>query len=362
MTDGVYRVHGRSHSYFTRKMTGYMTYKGIPFLRRRTTNSQDLLDSGWPGGIPIVKTPDGQFMWDTTAMILHLEGRFGERSVLPDDPTMRFLCFLLEDYSDEWLFRPAVAARWFYEENAIGGGWDLARESTFFLPMTCDEARAQTEARISSSCTLFGASRENVQAWVDEVLLPWQRAMERRLADQPYMLGARPSLADIALFGGNIAHFISDPVCRRWTESTGRRVIEHTHRLLEPEDQIFGGWLAPDDLPGSFIGLLEELGRFYLPWVSEAVVAGSARLEFANGQSIDIAATDFLREARSIMLARYVEFRNPTLDAILERAGLLTYFADHIGEAGTIPDYSDPPQPALSRSFPPSNEAAPRRQ
>ena len=38
------------------------------------------------------------------------------------------------------------------------------------------------------------------------------------------------------------------------------------------------------------------------------------------------------------MLARYVEARSPELDAILERAGVLRYFADHVDQATAVPD------------------------
>jgi len=56
----------------------------------------------------LVQTPAGEFMWDSTAMIHHLELRFPEPSVLPADPVQRFLCYVLEDAADEWLYRPAV--------------------------------------------------------------------------------------------------------------------------------------------------------------------------------------------------------------------------------------------------------------
>ena len=87
MRPRAYRVHGMMQSYFTRKMTGYLEYKRIPYrLRRFVGISAETAAVGFPGGVPAMQTPDGEYMWDSTAMIHHLELRFPEPSVLPPDP------------------------------------------------------------------------------------------------------------------------------------------------------------------------------------------------------------------------------------------------------------------------------------
>src|SRR2546427_8441144 len=53
----------------------------------------------------------------------------------------------------------------------------------------------------------------------------------------------------------------------------------------------------------------------------------------------------------------YVESRSERLDAVLERAGILPFFADHVARAGSIPDFRQPPRPALNRPFPPDAAA-----
>ena len=67
-----------------------------------------------------------------------------------------------------------------------------------------------------------------------------------------------------------------------------------------------------------------------------------------------VRATDFLRDARATLLARYLEHRSERLDPVLERAGILPFFADHVAHAGSIPDFRPPPRPALNRPFPPA--------
>lgn len=41
-----------------------------------------------------------------------------------------------------------------------------------------------------------------------------------------------------------------------------------------------------------------------------------------------------------------------TLVAVLERAGILRWFADHTGQAGATPKVETPPRPALNQPFP----------
>jgi hypothetical protein len=86
--------------------------------------------------------------------------------------------------------------------------------------------------------------------------------------------------------------------------------------------------------------------------VAEATVSGDASVSFENGTTATIATTNFLTEARGTMLARYREARCDELDSILERAGILSYYADHLDQATSVPDPSRPPRPADNRPYP----------
>jgi glutathione S-transferase len=353
---GRYRVHGMTQSYFTRKMTGYLDYKGIPWALRRTPGVvPDAAAAGWTGGIPPVQTPEGEWMWDSTAMIHHLERRFPEPAVLPPDPVQRFLCYLIEDVCDEWLYRPAVGSRWFVPENARLAGWELARDLTVASALPCETAHALAGAHVRSSCGPLGVREENVQSWIDEILRPWTRALGDHLEGRPFLFGDRPSLADFAVFGGNAAHFVNDPACRRWTEEDAPAVVRHTHRLLESELCETGDWSGPGDVPATLVALLADAGRLYLPWVARATATGAAELAFTSGARVEIGASPFLVEARATLLGRYVGLRCDPLDAVLERAGILGHFADHAGSAGPVPADAAPPRPALNRPFPPAD-------
>ena len=129
-------------------------------------------------------------------------------------------------------------------------------------------------------------------------------------------------------------------------------MARHTFRLTNPDDETFGPWAAGGEVPDTLLAVLREAGRHYLPWVAEATVEGRATVAFESGATAEIAATGFVTEARGVMLARYVEARTPEIDAVLDAAGILGHFADHVDQATQVPDPAPPPRPADNRPYP----------
>lgn len=348
-----FSVYGLQASYFTRKVTGYLDLKGLTWhLDPGIGLNAAAHQAGWNGGIPVVTTPEGELLWDSTAIILHLDTRFPHQQVLPDDPTLAFLIHVLEDFSDEWFYRHAVGTRWLWPENTVSGSWDIARDGAVELGLDAETTRAIVTEAMTSSLPKLGTSADNIDSWVEHSLKPWHLAMAAHLEHHAYLAGDRPSLADLAFFGGNVAHFANDVACRRFTDANAPAVVAHTNRLRAPWAQTFGDWLDVDELPDTFIALLAEAGRHYLPWVVEATANGRATVTFDDGNTADIATTNFLDQARGISLARYREARSPQLDAVLDRAGILGHFADHLDRATEVPDPTAPARPTDNRPYP----------
>ena len=349
-------VHGLTVSYFTRKVTGYLDHVGTPWRLAPSIGANPVArEHGWNGGIPVVERPDGELLWDSTAVIEHLDHHQDrpELGVLPEDPTLRFLVHVLDDFSDEWFYRHAVGTRWLVDENRVTGSWDIAREGSREIDAPIDAVRDFVSGAMTDCLPRLGTSAENLDGWVQGSLVPWQQALDAHLADHRFVLGDRASLADFAFFGGNAAHFVNDPWCRRLTESVAPRVLAMTHRMMDPATQPEPGeWLDAAALPDTAIALLAEAGRHYLPWVAKATVDGSATVDFGDGCTAEIATTNFLTEARGILLARYVEARSPQLDAILEQAGIVQHYADHVDQATAVPDPSPLPRPTDNRPYP----------
>ncbi len=349
----MFTVHGLTRSYFTRKVTGYLDYPDRPWRLEPTVLDQaQATAAGWNGGIPVVITPDGVPMWDSTRIIEHLDTVTPpERSVLPEDPTMAFLAHLLDDFSDEWFYRPAVGSRWSYPANTAAASWQIAEEMAYGKPIAGATVQEMTIAHMTGSLGKLGVTPDNIDTWMSEVFVSWLRVLNAHLGEHGYLLGGRPSLPDFAVFGANAAHFVGDPYCRELADEHGPEVVAHAGRLHAPWREGFGDWLTSDEVPDSLVAVIAEAGKHYLPWVAQATVEGAATVELAPRITAEIASTPFLDEARGITLARYIAARSDDLDALLDRAGVLAHFADHVDQATTVPDPMPPAQPSDNRPY-----------
>ena len=111
MTDtGTFRVYGATPSYYTGKLEAYLRYKGLAYeyvpmtdrIRRRMREEVGVAQA------PALELPDGRWMTDTTPILAWLEGEYPEPVVIPRDPLQAFVSRVVEDYAEEWLWRPAM--------------------------------------------------------------------------------------------------------------------------------------------------------------------------------------------------------------------------------------------------------------
>ena len=111
------KVYGLKVSYFTGKLEAYLRYKEIPYDFHAMTAREFMRTIPEKTGamqMPAAELPDGRWMTDSSPMIDWFETQYPDSPILPDDPAQAFVCRLIEDYADEWLWRPAMHYRWSY--------------------------------------------------------------------------------------------------------------------------------------------------------------------------------------------------------------------------------------------------------
>ena len=107
------KLYGSKISYYTGKLEAYLRYKGLAYQRVSPYRNQKTIRKNVGAmQLPIVERADGRWMSDTTPILLQLESEHPRPSILPASPPLRFIALLMEDYADEWLWRPAMHYRW----------------------------------------------------------------------------------------------------------------------------------------------------------------------------------------------------------------------------------------------------------
>ena len=279
----VIKIHGLRISYYTGKMEAYLRYKEIPhefvvltrqrmaMLKRETGAAQ----------MPAIELPDGRFMTDTTPMIGWFETQYPEHSVMPSDPLIRFFSHLIEDYAEEWLWRPAMHYRWSYKTDRL----HLSRK-------VVDELMAD-EPGPALLKRMFIRRRQHVEyvkrdgvnpdTWdhVESIYLNTLDRLEVVFANRPYLLGDRPSIADFGLFAPMFRHFAQDPTASNIMRARAPGVFEWQARLWNATASTAHGGFV-ETLPGDLHALVADVGDAYLPYLNanaRAWQAGQQRFD-----------------------------------------------------------------------------------
>ena len=134
------RCCGRVKVVITRRVAQSHAGAGFPTSMSMPAFRRDGLGAAKVGLLPTFYWPDpsGTLIAsvDSTPIIRRLEREHEGRSVLPSDPVVAFLDYLLEEYADEWLTKSVLHFRWYHPEDiekADAGGPPLpSHHSPFF--------------------------------------------------------------------------------------------------------------------------------------------------------------------------------------------------------------------------------------
>ncbi|MEO1059174.1 MAG: glutathione S-transferase family protein [Actinomycetota bacterium] len=274
------RVMGSKISYYTGKFEGYLRYKEIPYefvtmtprVRREVTRRTGAAQ------MPAVELADGRWMTDSTPMIAWLEEQFPTPAVIPIDPLQRFFSLLVEDYAEEWLWRPAMHFRWSYRRDALQLSRTIADEIVD-VPLPGPVRRAFVRRRQIGGWTRGDGVTADTWAHVEGCYTGALERLTTILADRPFLLGARPTIADFGFFASMFRHFGQDPTPAHLMRETAPLVFEWQARVWAARASTTDGPLV-DGVPDDWGPILDDIGSAYLPYLNanaRGLAAGAER-------------------------------------------------------------------------------------
>ena len=341
-----YTVYKSDISYFSGKLEAYLRYKNIPHALVDIDQSK-LTMLGQKTGImkmPAIEMADGNWLFDTTPTIQYLEQQHPQNPVLPDDQALRFLALLIEDYSDEWLWRPAMWWRWVPKVSRAALGRRIASsmmtDSILSIPLGFLTGRRQLKEWIWGD----GVDQHNSNQ-VRDMLYRELEFLEPLLAQQPFILGSHPSVADLGYFGSMFRHFGNDPISGEVMRREGPNTCEWLARMwnakpesLNSENSGTQQWQWPE--ADYWQPLLSRIAKDYLPYLHQNALAfreGKKHFDY-SGQSLSFNSTitthyrAWCREQLQAEFSALSESDQSRVTQLFERAGGL----DSLHQDGVI--------------------------
>ncbi len=267
-------VYGTTCSYYTGKLEAYLRAKAMPYRLEPFSESNMRRCAAHTGieQVPQVECPDGSWLIDTTLIIEHFERRRPTPAVTPRDPVVAFVSRLIEDYADEWLWRPAMHYRWSFPETArLMSAWLAEHVADRRAPQWLKRRfwRVRQYGRFVAGDGVTDQTRAAVEASYMDTLTTLEAIFARR----PYVLGARPTEADFGFFASLFRHFFSDPAPARIMRQRAPGVQEWVARMWNLRPERFDSMPMPDRVPDDLGALFATITGVYLPYLDANAAA-----------------------------------------------------------------------------------------
>lgn len=261
-----YRIFGSELSPYSVKVRSYFRFKGIEhsWIPRSPAVQAEFQKYAKLPLVPLVVTPKDEGLQDSTPILERIEAAHPEPSVTPDDPALAFVSALLEEYGDEWGNKWMFHYRWRYQPDAWATAERIAQQMMGAEgTLAVAQARAAVAERMMGRLGFVG-SNDKTQPLIEASFKKAAALLDAHLATRPYVLGARPSMADFGLWG-QFYEAATDPTPGALLRASAPNVMAWVKRMLSPK--VEGSFETLAALSPTLMPLLkEEVAGLFLPW------------------------------------------------------------------------------------------------
>lgn len=277
MVNEQYQHYGWELSLFSAKTRSYIRFKRIPHVDISPNAYQILRDIPRRVGVramPVVRTPEGEWLQDSSYIIDRLEARFSDSNIIPTSPKQRLVAYLIELWADSFWLPSAMYYRWQFDENRQF----FIREAAKYLLPNIPVLRELIAKKIArsmqnhlASLGINSKSNQRIENWTNAQL----DNLENHFKQYSYLLGERPCLGDFALYGPLYAHLGRDPYSRRVLFTHRPTLMRWLRRMGNPPSfDSLSGNLPDDEIPGTLAQILRSVFNEQLPLLTATL--GSA--------------------------------------------------------------------------------------
>lgn len=255
-------------SLYSGKTRAYLRYKGIPFEEKNIHlwTMQTIQKKVGAQVMPVVVTPEGEWLQDTSHIIDVLEQRFPNAAVVPSTPRQKMVSSLIEAWADEYWLPTAMHFRWSYPENFRDRFQPEVGDNLLpFMPRFIKN-RAVTRVATLLRSYLPGVGvvpgqHDIIERWTHEQL----DLLDTHFAQYAYLLGSKPCMGDFGLIGPLYAHLGRDPWPARELIAKRPNLHAWVKRMMKPTQPGAGKFIANDVIPDTLLPLFKSVFTEFWP-------------------------------------------------------------------------------------------------
>lgn len=238
-----YILWGGALSLFTGKVRSYLIKKGISY-REFYASHPEFNERIRPivrlGVTPILETPGGDVLQDSTEIIDFLERSMPANPMIPNTPVQRTVARLIDAYGTTHLQLAAMHFRWsepYLSEQRAFLDAEFGRVSLITDDRAArNAAGARMIAYFGGMLPAIGCNADTVPG-IEAAYFDLLECLDVHFQHVPYLLGGHPTIADFGMMAPLFAHLGRDPAparlmalrapnVMRWTERMNLAVIE----------------------------------------------------------------------------------------------------------------------------------------
>ena len=205
---------------------------------------------------------------DTTPIIRRFENEYPDRKLLPEDPALSFINYLLEDFGDEWVTKYMMHYRWYFDKDADNASTILPL-SDLAVNMPDEilkDAKKYVHDRQTGRLWVVG-SNDTTADLIDSSYKRFLKLMDDHLSISKFLFGEKPSSADFAIYGQLTQLIGFDPTSREIAYDTALRLVSWQDVMadLSGHDVDNSHWTPLEESPASLKEIMKEFGIMYVP-------------------------------------------------------------------------------------------------
>jgi glutathione S-transferase len=345
-----YVLWGANWSLYTAKVRPYLIKKGIEYVEVNPSHphfSESVLPRIGYFTVPVLETPDGDVIADSTEIMEYLEPKYPNPPMLPEDKTLAALAYLIHSFGSEGLTKSAMYLRW----NTSFENRRFAR-SEFERTLGAIEQADAFAVSMRAYLPILGIGLSHgVDVAIEKSIELLYDALNAHFLKYPYILGGLPSLGDYGLMGALYAHHGRDvsssdtmkiraPALYRWIETMNRPPI------VDPEVwQVPQEFFPINDLPETLTALLKLVAESFVPEIMATIDLYHQWLDTAARSAGEVVDMEGQKRCHQVL----GELKHVQVGVPIERIGLLDDVSHHLRFQALIDQMDDSEKETLRK-------------